>query len=51
MGKPGSPIGKALQRGDDFSSLSGVWDIRDINLQMPIASVTPFQNVPLREDF
>jgi len=49
--KPGSPIEKALQRGDDFSSLSGVWDIRDINLQMPIASVTPFQNIPLGEDF
>ena len=39
--KPGSAIEKALQEPDNYGSLSGVWDIRDINLQMPIASVSP----------
>ena len=39
--KPNSPIDKALQRSEQFSSLSGVWDINDIDLQMPISLVKP----------
>jgi hypothetical protein len=39
--KPNSPIDKALQNDEQFSSLSGVWDTNDIDLQMPIALVEP----------
>jgi hypothetical protein len=35
---PNTPIDNAIQAGTDrYSSLSGIWDIRDINLQMPIS--------------
>jgi hypothetical protein len=39
--KPNSPIDKALQNDEQFSSLSGVWDTNDIDLQMPISLVKP----------
>jgi hypothetical protein len=48
--KPGSAIEKALQKPENYGSLSGVWDIRDINLQMPIALASP-QNVSSEENF
>ena len=38
---PNTPIDNALQSQPNYSSLSGVWDIADINLQMPISSVMP----------
>jgi hypothetical protein len=35
---PNTPIDTAIQAGTDrYSSLSGIWDIADINLQMPIS--------------
>ena len=35
---PNTPIDNAIQAGTDrYSSLSGIWDIADINLQMPIS--------------
>ena len=35
---PNTPIDTAIQEGTDrYSSLSGIWDIADINLQMPIS--------------
>ena len=35
---PNTPIDIAIQAGTDrYSSLSGIWDIADINLQMPIS--------------
>jgi len=35
---PNTPIDTAIQEGTDrYSSLSGIWDIEDINLQMPIS--------------
>jgi hypothetical protein len=35
---PNTPIDNAIQAGTDrYSSLSGIWNIRDINLQMPIS--------------
>ena len=37
---PNTPIDTAIQAGTDrYSSLSGIWDIADINLQMPISPV------------
>jgi len=37
---PNTPIDIAIQAGTDrYSSLSGIWDIADINLQMPISPV------------
>ena len=37
---PNTPIDTAIQAGtDQYLSLSGIWDIADINLQMPISPV------------
>jgi hypothetical protein len=41
--KPDSKIDKAITRANagELGSLASAWDIRDINLQMPISSVVP----------